>query len=60
MTETPKTYIRSTWKLWLLALSAAAVGVLFLSALGGCSTIEGFAHDMADMSKATRGAMTED
>ncbi|MBL4864741.1 MAG: hypothetical protein JKY67_00005 [Pseudomonadales bacterium] len=53
-------YARLYWKHWAIALSAAALGILFLSALGGCSAIEGAGRDLSDMAGATREAMKQE
>jgi len=53
-----KDSIKQNWKAFLVAGTFAAMGVLFAMGAGGCSTVNGIAHDLEGMSNATRNAMT--
>jgi len=57
--ETAKTYVRSTWKWWLISLGIGTLGVALLT-LGGCSTVSGLAKDLGAASEGLRDAISQE
>jgi len=56
---TVKNYVAANWKWWTMAVSLGVLGVTML-ALGGCSTVSGFAQDLGAASEGLRDAMSEE